>query len=492
LTSQPQEEDFETLLAYIKRDRGFDFGGYKRPSLMRRVRRRMESLHVDTFGEYLDFLQAHDNEFNELFNTILINVTAFFRDSDSWDYIRDEVVPKIVDRKERGSQIRVRSTGCASGEEAYTIEMVFGEVLGERGLSERVKIYATDIDKDALAQGRHGVYALKDVEPVPEPLREKYFEQQDGRFTFRRDIRRSVIFGRHNLIEDPPISHIDFLVARNTLMYLSPQKQAAILAKFHFALGEGGFLFLGKSELMLTRSNLFVPLDLKRRVFAPVPQPEPVLLLQRAAGSPAENTAHGATDAIGEAGFESAPFAQLVVDRSGTLAIANQQARRTFGINHGDVGASLFDLDISVRPAELRPKIEEAQREARVVHLTDIEWRRDHEVRYLEVQIAPVTGRTGESLGASVTFLDVTGFRELTNTARVHEPRAGDRVRGAPGDHGGAGDDERGAPVDERGARVDEQGASVDERGAGDDKRGASVDQRGNGDDERRVPVADR
>jgi len=217
--------------------------------------------------------------------------------------------------------------------------------------SASVKIYATDIDKEALAQGRHGVYALKDVEPVPEPLREKYFEQQDGRFTFRRDIRRSVIFGRHNLIEDPPISHIDFLVARNTLMYLSPQKQAAILAKFHFALGEGGFLFLGKSELMLTRSNLFVPLDLKRRVFAPVPQPEPVLLLQRAAGSPAENTAHGATDAIGEAGFESAPFAQLVVDRSGTLAIANQQARRTFGINHGDVGASLFDLDISVRPA---------------------------------------------------------------------------------------------------------------------------------------------
>src|SRR5436309_7587722 len=165
--------------------------------------------------------------------------------------------------------------------------MVFGERLGDRALSERVKIYATDVDNDALVQGRHGLYTPKDVEPVPEELRAKYFERQDGKLAFRRDLRRSVIFGRHNLIEDPPISHIDLLVARNTLMYLSPEKQGAILGKFHFALVDGGFLFLGKSELMLTRSNLFVPVDLRRRVFAPVPQPENVQMLPpRGAGNP--------------------------------------------------------------------------------------------------------------------------------------------------------------------------------------------------------------
>src|SRR5262245_51330961 len=213
MSGPARDEDFETLLSFIKRNRSFDFTGYKRPSLMRRVRRRMDAVHVGSFGEYQDYLQSHEDEFGELFNTILINVTAFFRDPASWEYVADQVVSQIADRKGRAEQIRVWSTGCATGEEAYTIAMIFAEGLGERVLSERVKIYATDIDSEALVQGRHGVYSLKDVEPVSEELRQKYFERQDGKFAFRRDLRRSVIFGRHNLIEDPPISHIDLLVA---------------------------------------------------------------------------------------------------------------------------------------------------------------------------------------------------------------------------------------------------------------------------------------
>jgi two-component system, chemotaxis family, CheB/CheR fusion protein len=415
LTSQPRDEDFETLLSYIKRNRGFDFTGYKRPSLMRRVRRRMESVHVESFGEYLDYVQTHEDEFAELFNTILINVTAFFRDPAPWEYVGEHIVPQIAERKERGSQIRVWSTGCATGEEAYTIAMVFAERLGERTLSERVKIYATDIDDGALVHGRHGIYTPKDLEPVPDELREKYFEQYDGGFAFRRDLRRSVIFGRHNLIEDPPISHIDFLVARNTLMYLSPEKQSSILGKFHFALTDSGFLFLGKSELMLTRSNLFVPVDLKRRVFAPVSHSEPVRLPRSTAGDSSGDSEKESTEgAIGDAGFESAPLAQMVVDPDGMLALANLQARRLFGIDYGDLGNAFSDLDVSFRPAELRSKIEESRREARLVHLRDVQWGRDDETRYLEVHIAPVVGRAGESLGTSVTFSDVTRFRELT------------------------------------------------------------------------------
>ena len=419
MTTPPRDEDFETLLSYIKRNRGFDFTGYKRPSLVRRVRRRMDAVHVGSFGEYQDYLQAHEGEFGELFNTILINVTAFFRDPASWQYVAEHVVPQVVKRKGSGEQIRVWSTGCATGEEAYTIAMVLGEVIGQRSLSERVKIYATDIDNEALRLGRHGVYSLKDVEPVSEDLREKYFERQDGKFVFRRDLRRSVIFGRHNLIEDPPISHIDFLVARNTLMYLSPEKQSSILAKFHYALGEGGFLFLGKSELLLTRSNLFVPVDLKRRVFAPAPvsQVNPARLLQRVAANPGpEGEDEQRDDSMGDAGFESAPLAQLVVERDGTLALANLEARRLFGIDRGDLGGPFSNLDVSFRPAELRSKIEESQRDGEVVHLRDVEWRRNKETRFLEVQIAPVTGREGEALGTSITFSDVTRFRELTTT----------------------------------------------------------------------------
>src|ERR1041384_2174477 len=142
------DQAFEALLEYLKTTRGFDFMGYKRPSLMRRVLKRMQSLKVKTYTDYKDYLEVHPDEFTPLFNTILINVTSFFRDQPAWDYLSEQVLPRLLANKPGDAPLRVWSAGCASGEETYTLAMVLAEALGLEALRQRVKIYATDVDEE--------------------------------------------------------------------------------------------------------------------------------------------------------------------------------------------------------------------------------------------------------------------------------------------------------------------------------------------------------
>src|SRR5262245_44918659 len=217
---EPEEQNgnFEDLLAYLHRSRGFDFGGYKRTSLQRRVRKRMDTVGVDQYDQYTDYLEVHPDEFVHLFNTILIKVTDFFRDPPAWEYLAKEVVPRILATKQPADAIRVWSAGCASGEEAYTLAMILCEAVGADRFSQHVKIYGTDLDLEALNQARQGVYTPRQTEAIDPELRKKYFEPNNGdRLSFRKDLRRSVIFGRHDLTHDAPISRLDLLVCRNTL-----------------------------------------------------------------------------------------------------------------------------------------------------------------------------------------------------------------------------------------------------------------------------------
>jgi two-component system CheB/CheR fusion protein len=170
-----QDPDFEKLLDHLKAARGFDFTGYKRSSLMRRVDRRMAQVGIDDYAEYLDHLELHGDEFTALFNTILINVTGFFRDLQAWQVLRDETLPGLLAHRSPAQAIRVWSAGCSSGEEAYSLAMSLAEVMGLDDFRSRVKIYATDVDEEALAYARHGSYTMDEVEDVPPELLERYF-----------------------------------------------------------------------------------------------------------------------------------------------------------------------------------------------------------------------------------------------------------------------------------------------------------------------------
>jgi chemotaxis methyl-accepting protein methylase len=247
--TKPPDPAFEALLEHVRGVRGFDYTGYKRPSLMRRFQKRMDAVGAASYDEYRDVLERDAREFDELFNTILINVTSFFRDPPTWEFVRDELIPKLLDARPSGA-IRVWSAGCASGEEAYTLAMLLADAIGEDAFRDRVKIYATDVDDEALQEARQALYTAKQVDAVPDELRARYFTHSNGRYQFRNDIRRSVIFGRNDLLRDPPISRVDLLVSRNTLMYFGPEAQQRIVANFYFALARRGYLIVGKAEAL--------------------------------------------------------------------------------------------------------------------------------------------------------------------------------------------------------------------------------------------------
>ncbi len=254
---------FDELLDYLRHTRGFDFTAYKRPSLIRRVQKRMDTVAISDFNEYIDYLEVHPDEFKHLFNTILINVTAFFRDESPWDYLRTTIIPGLLQKRTADGVIRVWSAGCASGEEAYTIAMLLAEAVGPDVFAGRVKIYATDVDDEALNDARRAVYVPRQIEAVPPELLQKYFQPDGDHFVLDKDLRRSVIFGRHDLIQDAPISRMSLIICRNTLMYFNTEIQSRILTRFHFALAEEGILVLGKAEMLLTRSEMFAPIDLR-------------------------------------------------------------------------------------------------------------------------------------------------------------------------------------------------------------------------------------
>jgi two-component system CheB/CheR fusion protein len=413
---QPEEPDaaFEELLAYLHRTRGFDFSGYKRSSLQRRIRKRMEVVGVESYDQYTDYLEVHPDEFVHLFNTILINVTDFFRDPAAWAYLKTEVVPRMVAGKQPNDSFRIWSAGCASGEEAYTLAMIFAEALGEDRFREHVKIYGTDVDLDALNQARQGTYLVRQLEEMDPALREKYFEPNGDRRAFRKDLRRSVIFGRHDLTQDAPISRLDLLVCRNTLMYFNAEVQSRIIERFHFGICDGGYLFLGKAEMLLAHSPAFAPVDLKQRIFRKLSNNNHRTRLWPTPRTFADPNVNPLLNHVRlrDSAFETGASPQVVIDSAGVLAMANQQARAFFGIVPRDLGQPFQDLEVSFRFADLRGQMETALAENRTVTLREAEWRRGpDQVEYYEIQIAPLRDNS-TILGTSITFSNVSAMRK--------------------------------------------------------------------------------
>jgi two-component system CheB/CheR fusion protein len=409
------DTDFEQILEHLQQTRGFDFTAYKRTSLVRRVRKRMEMVKVPTFEAYLDYLQVHQDEFAALFNTILINVTSFFRDRDVWDALARNVLPALAEQTDRATVLRAWSAGCASGQEAYSLAMLLAEVFGLDALRNRVKIYATDVDDEALNEARTATYAERHVADVPPRLLEKYFDRSGSQYSVNRELRRTLIFGRHDLLQDAPISRVDLLLCRNTLMYFQADAQARILARFYFSLKPTGYILLGRAEMLFSHGAMFTPVDLKRRLFKPVPKPNQRdrLLLMAQTGRDIMMNHRPGHAKLREAAFESDSVPQIVLDANGTLAAANAPARLRFGLSDGDVGRPIQDLEVSFRPTDLRSPLQQALQDAREVVLKDVPWSTDGATQYVEIVVTPLHDDDRSVIGTCISFHDVTGYKAL-------------------------------------------------------------------------------
>ena len=422
----PDEEDraFEALIGYVQESRGVDFRGYKRTSLRRRVGVRMQQVGADDYASYHAFLEAHPQEFEQLLNTVLINVTSFFRDADAWDELKKEVIPSLVDESRGREKLRLWSAGCASGEEPYSLAMLMAEAMGIPAFSHRVKIYATDLDEAALNIARHGTYPAREIEALPSELSGRYFTNSNGKYTITREIRKAVIFGRHNIVHDAPISRIDLLLCRNLLIYLEGETQNRVLPRLHYALVDDGILMLGKAETQLARSKLFRPFNMRHRLFRKVPQewrraPTGNVSLE---GSSRSHLV--LQPALLEAIVDTGNTAHLVVNQAGILIFANAAARRMLDVNETDIGRPFQDLPISYRPVELRSRMEEAAQSGRPVRVDHQEYHRapPAEPIRLSIEVTPLLTPNGSLFATLLGFVDTTrGFSLQQELETAHE-----------------------------------------------------------------------
>jgi two-component system, chemotaxis family, CheB/CheR fusion protein len=417
------DRDFAALLNHLREKRGFDFTAYKQSTLLRRVRKRMEAVGAEDYDGYVDYLEVHQDEFTPLFNAILINVTGFFRDQPAWEYLEREIVPRLIESRQPAEPIRVWSAGCSTGEEAYTIAMILAEALGPEAYSERVKIYATDADEDALAKARHATYSARALEPVPPALVNKYFERQDeNRCVFRKEFRRSIIFGRHDLLQDTPISRIDLLACRNTLMYFNSDAQARVLSRFRYALNDGGYAFLGRAETLLAHPHLFTPTEHRYRVFT---RAEAGSQDRRGNGKSATHERNfddgGGRDLLHGLAFRLDPIAQVIIDTNGVLTMANERAFSLFRLSSRDIGRPVGDIELSYRPVDLRPLIADVMSQKKPMTLTEVPYPSDGSERWFDVQLMPLLGNEQEIVAVKASFVETTRARELAE--ELHKSR---------------------------------------------------------------------
>ncbi|MFD9791634.1 CheR family methyltransferase [Streptomyces sp. NPDC059070] len=255
-------------LVRLLRDSGeVDVGCYKPVLLDRQMEVRMSVLGISSPAAYHRLLVTSGAEREVLAHRLFVGVTSFFRDPDAWEFLRSAVLAGLLARDGGGREIRVWSAGCCTGQEAYSLAIALAEALDPQEYLRRVKIFATDADHEAVQAARSGLYDEQELGELPAGLRAKYFVRQGRMLCFRPDLRPAVVFGRHDLVHDVPLSRIDLLVCRNTLLYFSPQARDRITDGFHFALREGGFLFLGNAELLLNRRDQFELVHPRRHVY---------------------------------------------------------------------------------------------------------------------------------------------------------------------------------------------------------------------------------
>jgi len=261
-----QDPSFLHILENVRERTGLDFNNYKQPTLIRRISRRMAQCNIDSLANYLDYLHLHSEEADVLSKEFLIGVTKFFRDPEAFDILSQQIIPAILTDKSLSDTLRIWITACSTGEEAYSMAILVREQLDKIKNEVEVKIFASDIDREALDFAGAGLYPESSLADMSAERRENFFIPEDGKYRVTQRIRRMVIFAQHNVINDPPFSRMDLISCRNMLIYLSPVLQKKVLSKFHYALNVGGYLFLGPSETLGDMNN-FLEVHKKWKIY---------------------------------------------------------------------------------------------------------------------------------------------------------------------------------------------------------------------------------
>ncbi|MBC3785256.1 CheR family methyltransferase [Spirosoma utsteinense] len=262
------EDDLGRIIQMVRKATGTDFKHYKMTTIRRRIIRRMLLFKLDTLNDYAHYLHLNPDEIRSLYDDLLINVTTFFRDTDTMDYLQKVLLPQMVQNKPPSESLRIWVPACSTGQEAYSIAMLLLEVLGDRASSLAIQLFATDLSEPAVAKARLGSYTRGEIMDVSPWRLSRFFTKVDDHYRINKAVRDLCVFAPHNLLKDPPFSRLDFVSCRNLLIYLDTQLQRKAIATFHYALNPNGFLLLGKSETVGSSPSFFSPVETNYKLYA--------------------------------------------------------------------------------------------------------------------------------------------------------------------------------------------------------------------------------
>jgi two-component system CheB/CheR fusion protein len=395
---------------------GHNFRHYKTSTRVRRVIRRIQILRLGGASDYIKQLRVDRSEAESLFDDLLIGVTAFFRDPEAFEALARDAIPRLFEGRRDDDPIRVWVPGCATGEEVYTLAILFREEFDRRGSGPKVQIFGTDLDEDALAAARQGSYPIGIADEVSPERLKKYFVKKAQQYHVTREIREFCLFSFHNLINDPPFSKLDLISCRNLLIYLGSHLQQKLIPLFHYALRPEGYLFLGPSEGLSTHRELFRPIDPKHRISQRLPTAIRSSVPLTGRSGPLSTVRPPNVGASGDTETylimqrivldEFAPKA-AVIDDDGQILCASGNLEKYLAVSAGVFQNNIIRLAREGLRLGLRSALAEASRDMRKVESDGLALQTESGVQRVMVTVQPMPQLGGDSGLFLVVFNDV-------------------------------------------------------------------------------------
>ena len=429
------DDPLREVLLIVSGQANIDFRNYKSSTILRRITRRMAVAHVATLRDYGDYLRAHPEEVAELVKSFLIKVTGFFRDPEAFDFIKQTVLPELIEKaRQNGRILRMWSAGCATGEEAYSLALLIADALGPELPEWSVKIFATDLAADAIGFARRGLYPETVLTELPDDYRQRYFERIDHGYRISKTLRETVIFGQQDISRGVPFPRIDLVVCRNLLIYLKPELQETVIELFAYSLHQShGYLFLGKAETARPTKASFELVDKKWKIYRCVGGPlafpnyhasqqaSPILERRREpqprppTGAPHYEATAAETDImqlrrVNETMLRFMTAGVVIIDRLYRILTINAAARRLLGVRDLAYDQDFLHTVRGMPYHDVRAAIDLAFREHTTSTLRDLEL--DHLAvgagRYLDVTVMAMPVEPGAPELAFITVIDTS------------------------------------------------------------------------------------
>lgn len=405
------------IITLVRLHTHHDFTHYKKSTIIRRIERRMVLHNITNPEDYIKFLEQHREEVVALFNEFLIRVTSFFRDPDAFDMLRREIVPRILGNKPEDYTVRIWVPGCSTGEEAYSIAMVFQEYLEENKKANPIQVFGTDVDGNAVDRARTGIYPANIAGDVSEERLRRFFMRDDAGFRVKKDLRENIVFAVQDLVKDPPFTRLDLVSCRNVMIYMDSELQNRVIPLFHYSLKPTGILFLGPSEGIASFSDLFTVADRKWKVFeartsiASRPVLPESLTWTPFHGRPKEEAAGKPNEVvIGDVTRRRllrhfTPPA-VVVDERGSIIFVQGETGKYLQPAEGAPVMNVFDMAREGMRAEIRLAVSNAREQKKEIVYQDLPVKTNGGIHRTTLRVVPLTDPGTENL-MLVVFEDV-------------------------------------------------------------------------------------